>query len=302
MAVDTGIEGRLPPQDLDAEQSVLGAMLLSDIALGDCSEVIRPEDFYRANHGEVYAAMLDLFRRSEPVDQLTVCDALAARGSLEDVGGRPAVFALTETVPVAANARRYAEIVRTNAVLRRLIRAGNEIAQLGYDRPGEIAELIDRAEQAVYDLAQHEVKQDFSPIRDLLHQAFERLAELSANDDGSGVTGLATGFRDLDRLTSGLQPSNLVILAARPSMGKTSLALNIAEHAAVGLRRPVALFSLEMSKAEIAARLMCSVGKVDQMRLRTGDLSNDDWPKVNAARSTRSPMRRSTSTTRPRSR
>jgi replicative DNA helicase len=225
--------------------------------------------------------VLDLVTQSEPVDQLTVCDQLAARGKLEEVGGRPVIFGLTDAVPVAANARRYAEIVRANSMLRGLIRAGNKIAQLGFDRPGPVEELLDQAEQEVYELTRHEAKQDFSVIQDLLHQAFERIAELSA--DSNGVTGVATGFREIDKLTSGLQPSNLVILAARPSMGKTSLALNIAEHVAVQLRKPVALFSLEMSKAEITQRIMCSVANVDASRLRNGQLSNDDWSKVTGA-------------------
>jgi replicative DNA helicase len=273
--------GRLPPQDLEAEQSVLGAMLLSETAVAECSEVLRAEDFYRTSNAEIYRAVLDLVTQSEPIDQLTVCDQLAARGKLEEVGGRPVVFGLTDAVPVAANARRYAEIVRANSMLRGLIRAGNKSAQLGFDRPGPVEELLDQAEQEVYELTRHEAKQDFSVIQDLLHQAFERIAELSA--DSNGVTGVATGFREIDKLTSGLQPSNLVILAARPSMGKTSLALNIAEHVAVQLRKPVALFSLEMSKAEITQRIMCSVANVDASRLRDGQLSNDDWSKVTGA-------------------
>jgi replicative DNA helicase len=280
MAVNAEL-GRLPPQDLEAEQSVLGAMLLSETAVAECSELLRAEDFYRTSNAEIYRAVLDLVTQSEPIDQLTVCDQLAARGKLEEVGGRPVVFGLTDAVPVAANARRYAEIVRANSMLRGLIRAGNKIAQLGFDRPGPVEELLDQAEQEVYELTRHEAKQDFSIIQDLLHQAFERIAELSA--DSNGVTGVATGFREIDRLTSGLQPSNLVILAARPSMGKTSLALNIAEHVAVSLRKTVALFSLEMSKAEITQRIMCSVANVDASRLRNGQLSNDDWSKVTGA-------------------
>src|SRR3954452_6708372 len=274
---------RLPPQDLDAEQSVLGAMLLSEDAVSECTEILRAGDFYRTGNGEIYRAMLDLANRSEPVDLVTVCDALAASGKLEEVGGRAAVIDLTQAVPVAANARHYANIVRENALLRALIRAGNQIVALGFERPGEVHELLDRAQQTVYELAKEDGKQDFSVIQELLQDAFERIAEMSAGADGSGITGIATGFRDLDRLTAGLQPSNLVIVAARPSMGKTSLALNIAENVAVKLKRPVALFSLEMSKAEITQRVMCSVANVDMARLRKGDLSNEDWAKVTGA-------------------
>jgi replicative DNA helicase len=277
---------RLPPQDLDAEQSVLGAMLLSEDAVAECTEVLRPVDFYRTGNGEIYRAMLGLANRSEPVDLVTVCDALAANGKLEEVGGRAAIVDLTQAVPVAANARHYAEIVRENALLRELIKAGNTIVAMGYERGSEVHELVDRAQQTVYELAKDDGKQDFSVIQELLQEAFEKIAEMSADADGSGITGVATGFRDLDRLTAGLQPSNLVIVAARPSMGKTSLALNIAENVAMKLKKPVALFSLEMSKTEITQRVMCSVANVDMARLRKGDLSNEDWAKVTGAVST----------------
>ena len=277
------VAGRLPPQDLDAEQSVLGAMLLAEAAVAEATEVLKAEDFYRGGHGEIFAAMLDLYQGSEPVDQVSVCDRLDQRGSLEQVGGRPAVFALAEAVPVVTNARRYAEIVREMAMLRGLIRVGTEVAQLGYDRPGDTRELLDMAEQKVYEIAQNGSSEDFTAIKQPLDEAFHRLTLLFENGDGSGVTGLPTGFGELDRLTSGLQKSNLVILAARPSMGKTSLALNMAEHVAVTLQKPVALFSLEMSKAEIAQRLLCSVGKVDQSRLRMGQLEDGDWMRVTGA-------------------
>ena len=278
--------GRLPPQDLDAEQSVLGAMLLSEAAVAEATEVLKADDFYRGGHGEIFAAMLDLYQRSEPVDQVSVCDRLDQRGSLAQVGGRPAVFALAEAVPVVTNARRYADIVREMAMLRGLIRVGTEVAQLGYDRPGDTRELLDMAEQKVYEIAQNGTTEDFTLIKGPLDEAFHRLTLLFENGDGSGVTGLPTGFGELDRQTSGLQKSNLVILAARPSMGKTSLALNIAEHVAVTLQKPVALFSLEMSKAEIAQRLLCSVGKVDQSRLRLGQLEDGDWMRVTGAMET----------------
>jgi replicative DNA helicase len=280
------VSGRLPPQDLDAEQSVLGAMLLSEAAVSEATEVLKAEDFYRGGHGEIFAAMAELYQGSEPVDQVSVCDRLDQRGSLQQVGGRPAVFALAEAVPVVTNARRYAEIVREMAILRGLIRVGTEVAQLGYDRPGETRELLDMAEQKVYEISQNGTTEDFTLIKGPLDEAFHRLTLLFEHGDGTGVTGLPTGYSELDRLTSGLQKSNLVILAARPSMGKTSLALNMAEHAAVTLQKPVALFSLEMSKAEIAQRLLCSVGKVDQSRLRLGQLEDGDWMRVTGAMET----------------
>ncbi|MDX6540917.1 MAG: replicative helicase [Gaiellales bacterium] len=280
------VSGRLPPQDLDAEQSVLGAMLLSEAAVSEATEVLKPEDFYRGGHGEIFAAMVDLYQSSEPIDQVSVCDRLDQRGSLDQVGGRPSVFALAEAVPVVTNARRYAEIVKEMALLRGLIRVGSEVAQLGYDRPGDTRELLDMAEQKVYEIAQNGTTEDFTLIKQPLDEAFHRLTLLFEQGDGSGVTGLPTGFGELDRLTSGLQKSNLVILAARPSMGKTSLALNMAEHVAVTLQKPVALFSLEMSKAELAQRLLCSVGKVDQSRLKQGQLEDGDWMRVTGAMET----------------
>jgi replicative DNA helicase len=280
---DAGDPGRLPPQDLEAEEAVLGAMLISEVALGECLEHLKPEDFYRTTHAEIFRAIRELAQGAQKIDQLTVSDQLQMRGTLDEVGGKAQVFALAESPPVVANARRYAEIVRTNATLRGLIRAGGQIAQLGYDRPGEVEALVDQAQQVVYDLARHGDREDFAAIRELLADAFVRISELSAGEGAGGVTGIGTGFRDLDRITAGLQRSNLVILAARPSMGKTSLALNIAEHVAVQLRQPVALFSLEMSKLELAQRLMCSVAGIDQGRLRTGQLANDDWPKLSGA-------------------
>jgi replicative DNA helicase len=237
---ETGQPGRLPPQDLEAEEAVLGAMLISEVALGECLEHLQPEDFYRTGHAEIFRAIRELAQGAQKIDQLTVSDQLHMRGTLDEVGGKATVFGLAESPPVVANARRYAEIVRANATLRGLIRAGGQIAQLGYDRPGEVEDLVDQAQQVVYNLARHGDREDFAAIRELLADAFVRISELSAGEGAGGVTGIATGFRDLDRITAGLQRSNLVILAARPSMGKTSLALNVAEHVAVQLRQPVA--------------------------------------------------------------
>jgi replicative DNA helicase len=281
--LDPDLPGRLPPQDLEAEEAVLGAMLISELAVADCLEHLRAEDFYRTNHAEIFRAIRDLAHGAQKIDQLTVSDQLQLRGTLDQVGGKAAVFDLAESPPVVANAKRYAEIVREQASLRGLIRVGQEVAHLGYTRPGEVSDLVDRAQQLVYELTAQGEREDFAAIRELLADAFVRISELSAGVGQGGVTGIATGFRDLDRITAGLQRSNLVILAARPSMGKTSLAMNMAEHVAVQLRLPVALFSLEMSKLEIAQRLMCSVAGVDQGRLRTGSISNDDWPKLSGA-------------------
>jgi replicative DNA helicase len=272
----------VPPQNLDAEESVLGAMMLSPGAIGAVSEVLSAADFYRESHAKIYRAGLALYGRGDPVDAITLVDELERRGELEDVGGKVRVHELAALVPAASNAAHYARIVREMATLRGLVRAGSEIARLGMERDGQdVAELVDRAEQVVFDLAQSRVSGDFSHIEELLKQSFERITQLY--EAGVEVTGVPSGFRDLDHLTSGFQPGNLVILAARPSMGKSGLALCIVANLAVRQDVPVALFTLEMSKAEVTQRLMCSEAKVESQRLRSGKLAPDDWPRLTAA-------------------
>jgi replicative DNA helicase len=271
----------LPPQDLDAEESVLGAMLVSPNAISAVAEILDPEDFYRRSHGQIYEVIRSMFAEGHAVDSITVIDALQARGILAEVGGKATINTLAATVPAVANARRYAEIVRDTSMYRSLIRAGTEIAELGYSRLGEPREAVDRAEQVVFEIANQRVSSDFSSIQDLLHQSFERISEL--HKDGKDITGVPTGFRDLDRITAGFQPSNLVIVAARPGMGKTSLALNIAAHVGIREGLPVAIFSIEMSREEVTQRLMCSEGRVDSSRLRTGKLAPDEWPRLTDA-------------------
>jgi replicative DNA helicase len=272
----------VPPQNLDAEESVLGAMMLSPGAIGAVSEVLSASDFYRESHAKVYRAGLALYGRGEPVDAITLVDELEGRGELEDVGGKVRIHELAALVPAASNAAHYARIVREMATLRGLIRAGSEIARLGIERDGQdVTELVDRAEQVVFELAQSRVSGDFSHIEELLKQSFERITQLY--EAGVDVTGVPSGFRDLDHLTSGFQPGNLVILAARPSMGKSGLALCSAANLAVRQEVPVALFTLEMSKAEVTQRLMCSEAKVESQRLRSGKLAPDDWPRLTAA-------------------
>jgi replicative DNA helicase len=271
----------VPPQNLDAEESVLGAMMLSPGAIGAVSEVLSATDFYRESHAKVYRAGLALYARGEPVDAITLVDELEQRGELEDAGGKVRIHELAALVPAAANAAHYARIVREMATLRGLIRAGNEITRLGMDRPGETPELVDRAEQVIFDLAQSRVASDFTHIEELLKASFERITQLY--EEGADVTGVASGFRDLDHLTAGFQPGNLIILAARPSMGKSGLALCAAANLAVRGETPVALFTLEMSKSEVTQRLMCSEAKVESQRLRTGKLAPDDWPRLTAA-------------------
>src|ERR671934_106115 len=270
-----------PPQNLEAEESVLGAMLLSPGAIGAVSEALDASDFYRESHAKIYRAALALYAKGEPVDAITLVDELEERGDLEDAGGRVRLHELAALVPATANAAHYARIVREMATLRGLIAAGQHIAQLGWERPDETQMLVDRAEQIVFDLSQSRVSTEFSHIEELLKESFERITTLY--EAGADVTGVPSGFRDLDRLTSGFQPGNLVIVAARPSMGKSALALGFAANLAVRFETPVALFTLEMSKAEVTQRLMCSEAKVESNRLRTGKLGPDDWPRLTAA-------------------
>ncbi|MER3410413.1 MAG: replicative DNA helicase [Thermoleophilia bacterium] len=272
----------IPPQNLDAEESVLGAMMLSPGAIGAVSEVLSASDFYRESHAKIYRAALALYGRGEPVDAITLVDELERRGELEEVGGKVRIHELAALVPAASNAAHYARIVRDMATLRGLVRAGQEIARLGVERQGEdTVELVDRAEQIVFELAQSRVSGDFSHIEELLKESFERITALY--EAGAEITGVPSGFRDLDHLTTGFQPGNLVIVAARPSMGKSGLALNIAANLAIRHQIPVALFTLEMSKAEVTQRLMCSEAKVESQKLRTGKLAPDDWPRLTAA-------------------
>src|SRR5213594_1262913 len=270
-----------PPQNLEAEESVLGAMMLSPGAIGAVSEVLDASDFYRESHAKMYRAALALYAKGEPVDAITLVDELEERGELEDVGGRVRLHELAALVPATANAAHYARIVREMATLRGLIAAGQQIALLGWERPGETQMLVDRAEQIVFDLSQARVTSEFSHIEELLKESFERITALY--EAGAEVTGTPSGFRDLDRLTSGFQPGNLIIVAARPSMGKSGLGLCVATNLAVREERPVAIFTLEMSKSEVTQRFMCSEAKVESQRLRTGKLGADDWPRLTAA-------------------
>ena len=271
----------VPPQNLEAEESVLGAMLLSPGAIGAVSEIVDAGDFYRDSHGAIFRTALTLYAKGEPVDAITLIDALEERSELEAVGGRSRVHELAALVPATANAAHYARIVRETATLRGLIRVGGEIARLGWDRPGETQDLVDRAEQTMFELSQQRVSSEFSHIETLLKESFERITALY--EAGAEITGVPSGYRDLDRVTSGFQPGNLIIVAARPSMGKSALALCMAANLGVRHETPVALFTLEMSKAEVTQRLLCSEAKVESQRLRSGRLAADDWPRLVAA-------------------
>jgi replicative DNA helicase len=283
---DTGAEGgRLagvitPPHNLDAEQSVLGAILLSDRSLYALviEEGLRAEDFYRERHGAIYEAMLSLYNESEPVDVLTVTDRLREQGKLEDVGGAAAVDELTGVVPAAGHARRYAQIVRENALMRRLLKTSYDIQESVLDRQAGPRELVEQAERAMLEVARDDRQQDFRPIEEVLHEELDKLHKLSL--EGTSLTGTPSGFKDLDEITGGFQPGNLIIVAARPAMGKSALMCNIAENAAVEHGKPVALFSLEMAEAELAQRFVASQARIKGEELRKGRVAEQRWPKI----------------------
>jgi len=269
---------RVPPQNLEAEQGVLGSMLLDRDAIARAIEGLRPEDFYRDAHRVIYAAMLELFERGEPVDLITVTNRLTGMGKLEDIGGATYLASLPNVVPTAANVDYYASIVLEKSMLRSLINAGTHIAALGYEGTDDVANLIDNAEKLVFGIAARRNVQDFQAIKEILKQSFEKI-DKRYQEKGT-VTGVATGFADLDMLTSGLQPSDMVIVAARPSVGKTTFAMNVAQRAALIDKIPVAIFSLETSKEQLVQRILCSEAQVDNTKLRTGFLADEDWRKL----------------------
>jgi len=268
----------LPPQNLEAEEYVLGAMMLSPHAIEAVSDVIDAGDFYRESHAKIYRAALDLFQHGHPVDAITLADKLDENGELEEVGGKERIREIATLVPATSNVGHHAKIVREMATLRGLTVVGEQIQRLGWERPGETPELVDRAEQMVFDLAQHRIRGTFEHIELLVRESFEQITKMY--ESGGEMTGTPTGFRDIDSLTSGLQPGNLIVVAGRPSMGKSAFAMGMAANLALHHGIPVAIFTLEMSKLEVAQRLMCAEGRVELQRLRTGRLSNDDWPRL----------------------
>ncbi|MEE8410836.1 MAG: replicative DNA helicase [Myxococcota bacterium] len=271
-------QGRVPPQDTDAERSVLGAMLLDRQAMLEAIEVLDQDDFYRPAHAKIFEAITNLFERNEPVDEVTVAAELKTLGHLESVGGRAGLSLITESVPTAANAVHYSRIVRSRALTRRLISASTMIATSGYEASADIEMLLDDAEAKIFEITRDREHKGFVPIKEVVKDAFKRIEKLYERKES--ITGIGTGFVDLDRITSGLQPSDLIIVAGRPSMGKTALALNIAQNAAIRHQQPVAVFSLEMSKDQLVTRMLCSEGRIDGHRLRGGFLKESDWPRL----------------------
>ncbi len=275
--------GHAPPHNLEAEQSVLGAILLSERSLYALviEEGLRPEDFYRERHRVTYAAMLALYAANEPIDPLTVAEALRQAGTLDEAGGAGAIDELTGSVPLVGNARRYAQIVKENALLRRLLTTTYEIQASVSEHRLAPRDLVEQAERAMLEVAHDDKQQDFRRIEEILHDELDKMQRLSA--EGTALTGTPSGFKDLDEITGGFQPGNLIVLAARPSMGKSALVTNIAENAAIDHNRPVALFSLEMSETELAQRFVASQGRIFGDKLRKGRVADGEWPKILAA-------------------
>ncbi|MGQ9499723.1 MAG: replicative DNA helicase [Dissulfurimicrobium sp.] len=281
-SIEQSLGYRLPPQNIEAEQCVLGGILIEDGAILKVIDTLSPKDFYREAHGIIYEAMLDLFERSEPQDIVTVNNLLKSKGQLDRVGGASYVAELTEVVPVASNIEYYAKIVKDKAILRRLIQASSDIATLCYEEPGEVDQIIETAEFTIFEISQEKIRRAFYPLNRILKDSLKKIETLYENKNL--ITGVSSGFDELDRLTAGFQPSDLIIIAGRPSMGKTALALNIAQNAAIDNNVTVAIFSLEMSREQLALRMLCSEARVNAQNVRTGFLSEHDWPLlINAA-------------------
>ncbi len=277
------MEQRVPPQNLEAEQSLLGCLLIDPEALIKVADQVNSEDFYKDGHRLIFEAIMDLYVKHEPIDLLSLGNRLEEKNQLQMIGGRSAIAELTNMVATAGNVVHYAKIVQKKATLRRLISAASKIAESGYHEEEDAEIILDEAEQSLFNVSKKFLKQTFAPLRDVLTAAFERIDEL--HRERGKLRGLPTGFTELDNVLAGLQPSDLIILAARPSVGKTSLALDIARNAAIKTKKPVGLFSLEMSKEQLVDRLICAEANIDLWRLRTGRLSerDDDFPRIGNA-------------------
>lgn len=276
------IEERVPPQNIEAEQAVLGAMLIDKEAIAKATEVLSADDFYREAHRVIFSTMLELYNKNEAVDMVTVTEILKRDNKLEDIGGIAYITSLANVVLTAANVKYHAEIVAEKSVLRQLVRVSTEIAAMGYEANEDVGTLLDTAESRILEISNRKKKNDFTAINDILMDSVQSIESLLQNK--GGLTGLPAGFADLDKLTSGLHPSDFIILAARPSMGKTALALNIVQNVALrahkvigGEPRSVAFFSLEMSKEQLVNRMLCAEAGIDSQRLRVGEMRDEDW-------------------------
>jgi replicative DNA helicase len=273
--------GKIPPNDIEAEQAVIGSMLTDKEAVSSAIETLKPEDFYREDNRIIYEAILSLYGRSEPIDIITLKSELSSMGKFEAVGGLEYIAELPDKVPTTANVEQYIKIVEEKSVLRNLIKTANEIITLGYDQTQEVDGIIDSAEKKIFEVMQRKNQKGYTPIKDILVETFTELEQLY--NQKQRITGVPTGFTDLDFRTSGLHNSDLILVAARPAMGKSAFALNIATNAAVRAKVPVAIFSLEMSKEQMTSRILCSEAMVDSNKVRTGKIDDDEWGKLAAA-------------------
>ena len=268
---------RTPPQDLIAEQSVLGGMLLSKDAISDVVEILKERDFYRPAHELIFDAILDLYGRGEPADAITVAAELTKRGDIARAGGAPYLHTLINSVPTAANASYYAKIVRERAIARRLVEAGTKIVQLGYATEGDIDDVVDQAQAEVYQVTERRASEDYVQLNTLLEETFDEMERISK---GVGPEGVLSGFRDLDKLTNGFHPSNMIVIAARPAVGKSTLALDIVRNAAIHEKKTAVIFSLEMSRSEITMRMLSAEARVALNSIRSGALTDDEWARL----------------------
>lgn len=277
---------KIPPQNLEAESSLLGALLLDKETIIKVADTLRPSDFYKETHGLIYQAILDLFEKHEPADILSVGNRLAEKKQLESIGGKAYLAELTAAVPNSSHALTYSEIIRKKATLRKLERAASEISEFSFSEEEDVHNLLDKAEQKLFSISQESLKKNFIPIKSVLTETFNRIDELHKSG-GQGTRGIPTGFTDLDNKLSGFQNSDLIVLAARPSLGKTTFALDIARNIAVKAKVPVGIFSLEMSKEQLVDRLLAAEAGVDLWKMRTGRLSDkeedDDFPRIGRA-------------------
>ncbi|MBW2039613.1 MAG: replicative DNA helicase [Deltaproteobacteria bacterium] len=272
---------KLPPQNTEAEQSILGGILIENDALNRVLEVLENRDFYREVHQKIFHCMVALYERNEPLDLVTLTNELKKTKQLEEVGGASYLASLVDSVPTAANIVYYAKIVKEKSILRELISTATEIITQSYQEGRDLEDFLDETEQAIFRISEHRVKPAFFPIKEIVKDSFKLIEKLYEKKEL--ITGVPSGFKDLDRKTAGFQPADLIIVAGRPSMGKTALCLNIAQHAAINVRVPAAIFSLEMSKEQLAIRMLCSEARVDSARLRSGFLTESDWPKLTMA-------------------
>ncbi len=281
MATSDTPAGKIPPQSLDGEMSLLGATLIDEEVLADISEHVSVKDFYDKRHATIFAAMMRLYEHHKPVDLLTLTDELKKKKELETIGGMAYLTELTNYVPTAAHATAYAEIVASKAVRRRLIKASGDISELGYDEETNVQELLEKAEAELFSVSDQSLKQDLVSLETILTDSFDRMEELHRNK--GALRGIRTGWRDLDNMTAGLQRSDLIILAARPAMGKTTLVTNLAYNVATVAKQPVLFFSLEMSKEQLVDRMLADASGVDAWNIRTGNLSDEDFSKLSEA-------------------